>query len=155
MSKKNLPSKSKLQLFLERNWIWLLIVFVLVVLSSAVILNGSVEKQVTYTDKDLVMHEFYLRSCPHCLEQEKFHKTLLEKYPNLKIVRYEISSPESVAKYNELAKQIGGVDKNTIYTPTTFIGNKSNVGFNSPETTGKILLDMLAIEQKRLDALNS
>jgi len=156
MSKKDNKNLSSIKIhnFFKKNMIFVGILIVLIFVGIFVILNSnkSQEKNYAFGDDVIEMNYFYLSTCPHCHEQEKFHKVLLEKYPNLKIVPHEIKSADSQKKYKEFATKIGGVDLQRISTPTSFIGNRSNVGFGTPETTGQILIDMIEEEQKRIDS---
>ena len=144
----------KFEKFLKNNSAILIAILVFFVMAFAIILNsdkGVVEDKV-FGDDVIDMYYFHLRNCPHCHEQNKFHKTLLELYPNLRINEYEMSSSESVEKYKEFATRIGGAEVERWGTPTTFIGTRSNVGFGSPETTGQILIEMIEEEQTKIDS---
>ena len=156
---KNSPdnlSKIKFKNFLKNNMSLISFVVILLLISVAIGVNHFKTKlqeekeQIVYGDDVIEMSFFHLVTCPHCIEQKKFHPVLLEKYPNLKIIEYDMTNPASRDKYLELAKLHGFKNIENIATPTTFIGNRSNIGFGTSETTGKILISMIEDENERI-----
>ena len=111
----------------------------------SIILNSSKNEKVEINKEDIVMNYFYLKTCPHCIKQAEFHKKLLEKYPNLKIVKYELTQKSSKEKLFELFKELNQSTEN-VFTPTTIIGEQINIGFESEEKTGKKLIQMIENE---------
>jgi glutaredoxin len=110
------------------------------------------EEQLVFGDDEIKMYYFHLRTCPHCHEQNKFHPTLLAKYPNVHIIKYEMSEPGSYQKYQEMASEIEGLDPNNFPgTPLTIINGKFNIGFGSADTTGQKLLAMIEEEQEKIE----
>lgn len=158
---KNIPenlNKIKFKNFLKNNMSLVSFVIILLLITLAIGVNQfktklQEEEKIVYGDDVIEMNFFHLITCPHCIEQKKFHKVLLEKYPNLKIIEYDMASPESRSKYLELAKAQGFKNPENIATPTTFIGNRSNVGFGTPETTGKTLISMIEDENIRITSI--
>ena len=152
MSKKQSLASIKFRNFMKKNAILLTIVILFLAIVGGVIFNSdsSVDDRV-YGDDVIEMHYFHLRTCPHCHEQARFHPTLEERFPNLKIIEYEISNAANQAKYAELANSIGGADPVRISTPTTFIGNRANVGYGNDETTGQTLIQMIEEVQNQID----
>lgn len=154
-NEKNL-TQIKFKNFVKNNKSLFSFLLILVLITLAIgfnhIKSNYLDKkpELVYGDDVIEMHFFHLVTCPHCIEQKKFHKVLLERYPNLKIIEYDMASPDSREKYLELAKAQGFKNPENIATPTTFIGNRSNVGFGTPETTGKTLLSMIEDENKRI-----
>lgn len=132
---------------------YFLMSFVIIVIVAAILLNNEEEKQIVVVNQgDVIMNYFYLETCPHCKEQEEFHKILLEEYPNLKIIEYEMTKESSREKYLELGGKVG-LDTDKIATPTTIIGNEYNVGFLNAQVTGIKLRTMIndAIAQNKLN----
>lgn len=78
---------------------------------------------------------FYSKTCAHCSEEEKFLDKLENKYPNLNINRYEVSKDNNDKRLSEFAKRTGA-NQYLGLVPITFIGDSYVVGFNSEETTG-------------------
>ena len=97
---------------------------------------------------NIVMYFFHLERCPHCIEQRKFHKELKEKYPNLKILMYELSDPQSNSLFEKSIEQFNftAEEKSRIGTPFTIIGNQYNIGFGTADTTGKKIEEMVEKE---------
>jgi len=140
MVKKKAVEKSNDKIFK-----FFLLGFVALLIIASVLLNQKDDKIVIVEQGDVVVHYFYLDTCPHCKEQEEYHKILLTKYSNLKIIEYEMTKPSSQKKYVELGDKVG-LDTSKIATPTTIIGNQYNVGFLNEAITGKKLESMIEEE---------
>jgi hypothetical protein len=83
---------------------------------------------------ELAVHFFYHPNCPHCHEQKDFHKTLIERFPDIRIVEYDVSSPENSARLMEFAQKAG---VSGLGVPATFFGDYHFVGFRSADTSGR------------------
>lgn len=144
----------KFRNFMKNNGIFIFGLLFIVLLAGLIMLLNSNKEEKTlqiYGDDVIEMHYFYLSTCPHCHEQEKFHPTLLSKYPNLRINEYEMTKSGSLEKYQEMAQNYAELDSNSFPgTPLTIIGSRVNIGFGSAETTGQTLLDMVEEEQQRI-----
>ena len=107
-----------------------------------------------YGDDVIEIIYFHSRTCGHCHAQNRFmEESIFPVYPNVKLVEYEISRPGWNQVYKEVASKIEGLDPNLFGgTPTTVIGDKYNVGFGTPETTGIKIIEMIEAEQKRIDS---
>jgi len=156
---KNL-TKIKFMKFIRTNLSLISFLGIIILIGIAILFSHlkdnyiNANSKIVYGDDVIEMHFFHLVTCPHCIEQKKFHKILVEKYPNLKIIEYDMADKSSREKYLELAKSHGFKEpENNIATPTTFIGNKSNIGFGSSETTGVILINL--IEEENLRIMNN
>ena len=79
---------------------------------------------------------FYSSTCPFCIEQKRFHETLLEKYPDLIINEFNISDRATSAILNEKAERVGA-QRFVGLVPLTFIGDSFITGFASAQTTGR------------------
>ncbi len=80
---------------------------------------------------------FWGQGCPHCGEEKVFLKKLEQKYEQLKVLDFEItSSRENI----ELLEKVGSefkVDVSGI--PFTVVGPQYFIGFHTEETTGKTI----------------
>lgn len=155
MKKKNQNlSQVKIKNFVKKNSLLLgFIVFIIVVGLIMVVANDTTsDEDRVFGDDVIEVHFFHLSTCPHCHAQIAFHPTMRDQYPNMKIIEYKITEPGAREAYADFAARFDNVDAARISTPTTFIGNRSNVGYGSDLTSGQILLDMLAEEQARIDA---
>lgn len=94
----------------------------------------------TADDSDAVslhVHFFWAVGCPYCKRERAFLDTLQAKYPWLEVVDYEITEfREHIKTMTTMAANAGGT---TSLVPTTFTCNQMTVGFQSAETTGKVL----------------
>ena len=140
MVKKQTVNKSDDKIFK-----FFLIGFVMLIIIAAILLNHKDEQVIVVNQGDVVVHYFYLETCPHCKEQEEFHKVLLTKYPNVKIIEYEMTKTSSQEKYIKLGNEVG-MDTSKISTPTTIIGKDYNIGFLNEAVTGKKLEAMIEKE---------
>jgi len=110
----------------------------------------AIQKNRVYGNDMVTMDFFYLSTCPHCREQEKFNAKLLIKYPYLKIVSHNYLGEESRELLLKMATGMSGFDPENIHVPTTIVGDSLNIGYSSEFTTGKILENMIEKEHKRI-----
>ena len=141
--------------FLKDNMVLLIILALVIGLGGVFALTSPTQKvgteNLAYGDDVIEMHFFHLTTCPHCVEQIKFHKTLLEEYPNVKIIEHDLSLSENQKTYEEMIKNFPEIDSARVATPTSIIGDRINVGFGTPETSGKVLEEMVEEVQKKID----
>ncbi len=144
----------KLKKFLRNNKILLIVLLVIVLFGIFAVFNENqpIEEKI-FGDDVIEMHYFYLRTCPHCIEQKKFHPVMEEMYPNLKIIPYDMAKSSSLDVFKKFAANMSDLDPESFPgTPLTIIGDEVNFGFGTPEDSGVNLLDMVAKEQKRIDS---
>tara|TARA_Y100000310_G_C20698277_1_gene827270 strand:+ start:2753 stop:3952 length:1200 start_codon:yes stop_codon:yes gene_type:complete len=100
------------------------------------IINSIPKEELQIDSSDI--HFFYNPSCPHCKKQIEFNKDLSKKYPDLKIISHDIT----ISRENKLFRQIAkdhDIPQNKLVVPITFIGDQKIIGFDSKDTTGKLL----------------
>jgi hypothetical protein len=113
--------------------------------------NAEEVKKKIYGDDKIVMYYFHWVRCPHCIEQNKFNKKLLEKYPNLEIKSFEVTDPNTKSIYESIAKNYSELPddwKDFPGTPITIIGNFVNIGYGNEETSGKDIENAILKEQE-------
>ncbi len=77
---------------------------------------------------------FWRIGCPHCANEEAFLEKIAQKYPELEIKPFEVSSSaENVVLLQKLSKSY---DVKLAGVPITFIGKKAIIGFLNEATTG-------------------
>ena len=81
------------------------------------------------------LHLFWSYGCPHCQKEKVFLAKLVEKYPQLEIKDYEVSSSQINAALLKKAGDSLGVNVSGV--PFTVIGQEYFVGYLNDETTGK------------------
>jgi len=80
-------------------------------------------------DNEVVLFMFYGQGCPHCGKMELFLNRLKEKYPTLKVERYEIYNNQ---ENRELFENIANAYNTKIEgVPAVFIDNKVVFGFSN------------------------
>lgn len=89
-------------------------------------------KVFAYQNDEITLYFFHGDGCPHCAEEEKYLKTIENKYDNFKIVRYEVWYNDSNAQLLEKVNKVFSISK--VGVPTNVIGNTVISGFGS--TTG-------------------
>lgn len=149
--------KIKMRKFVKNNKPFFIIMGVILIIgligTVMSLQKNNSEANKIYGDDVIDMHYFYLSTCPHCIQQEKFHKTLKEKFPMLRIHEYEMSKGSSYEKYVEMAQNYDSLDPERFPgTPLSLIGTETNVGFGSPETTGQTLIEMIESELQRINS---
>ena len=78
---------------------------------------------------ELTLYFFHGKGCPHCAEEEEYLETLQEKYPNLKIERYEVWHNDDNSEL--LSKVEDAFDITRPGVPVNVIGDTVIQGFSS------------------------
>ncbi|MBP9749700.1 MAG: hypothetical protein KBD21_03140 [Candidatus Pacebacteria bacterium] len=82
-----------------------------------------------------VMYVFHSTTCPHCAALMKFlDSTIVPKYPQLEIRRYEVSEAHSRALLRDLALQHNVEQYKSV--PLVFVGDDFMMGYNTDKTSG-------------------
>jgi thiol-disulfide isomerase/thioredoxin len=106
---------------------------ILVIIGVALIawdFQGTVEQD---SDSNLTVHFFFHPMCPHCAEQKPFNEELMREFPQVPFVYHDITDQKEAELFSRMAQEHGIAASGV---PTTFIGSKVVVGFDSKETTG-------------------
>lgn len=86
-------------------------------------------------EEKVTLYFFWSKTCPHCHEERLFLDNLIQKYPNLEIKDYEITTEPANGR---LLRKIGQELKiNISGVPFTAVGEYHFTGFLSDETTGQ------------------
>ncbi|MFH0820284.1 MAG: glutaredoxin [Candidatus Peregrinibacteria bacterium] len=86
---------------------------------------------------------FERQDCTHCQDEKVFLEGLKKEIPSLQITYRDISE----AKYKDQFIQVAESLQLSKATPVTVVGGKVLQGFNTPETTGKSLRDLITQAQ--------
>ena len=84
----------------------------------------------------LEVNFFFHPSCPHCARQKPFNEKLMVEFPQAKFIYHDVSNPKESALLEEYAKNYS-LDLAQLGVPATFFGNRSFIGFDSEENSGK------------------
>lgn len=117
----------------------MMIVFLLLFLSTC--WASSEQSPSFYKGNDnqlrLKVELFLSSSCPHCQQASAFFETLQTQKPWLEVQRYLINQDKKALDYfHQKLKQIKSDDYSV---PAIFFCDSRWVGFDKPETTGKVL----------------
>ncbi len=126
------------------------LILILIIITIVVMVNKPDKRFVPdiVDETEVIIYEFYGKTCPHCTHLNAWFEEIKPKYPNLKVVQYEVySNNTNRALFQKMAKAYG---KNAGGVPSIFIGEKNIVGF-SPQVGEKIEAEIL----KCLEALCS
>jgi len=83
-------------------------------------------------DDEITLYFFYGDGCPHCAEEKKYLDTIEDKYPNLKIVRYEVWYDDDNAELLNKVEKEFEVTRSGV--PTNVIGSSIIMGYG--DSTG-------------------
>ncbi len=83
----------------------------------------------------ITLYFFHGDGCPHCAAEEKYLETLEDKYPDIKIVSYEVWHNEENDNLLSQVKTALKIDKTGV--PVTIIGKTYMMGYGD-STGGKI-----------------
>jgi len=90
---------------------------------------------------NIEIYFFWGQGCPHCAQEKPFLDQLKQKYPQLEIKEFEIyNSKENQDLFNRIVQ---AYNTQPYGVPMTFIGKNFVVGFNSEDTTGKEIEDLV------------
>lgn len=89
--------------------------------------------------KQVTIYFFWGEGCPHCAKEEKFLENLVSRYPEVKVIDYEVwGNKKNRDLMIEYGKKLNADVKGV---PFTVIGQEYINGFLSDETTGKRIED--------------
>lgn len=92
-----------------------------------------------FAEEKVNLYFFWSNTCPHCSKEKLFLVDLQEKYENLEIQSYEVSSDQkSLDFFIKIGEEL---DLDTSAIPFTIVCDKTFVGFLDDETTGKQIED--------------
>ncbi len=116
---------------IKRSWQRIIIVFVLA-------LFGFFKVGLTQAQEDqVIIHFFWAKGCSHCAEEKVFLNKLVEKYPQLMIKGYELTSSQENLK---ILQRVGEeLEANVVSAPVPFtvIGKEYLIGYLNEDTTGR------------------
>lgn len=104
------------------------------------------------------VHFFWAKGCPHCEEEQVFLDSLQEKYPQLEVKSYEVTSSREAA---DLLRKVGDelslglVSGSQATIPFTTVGENYISGYLSDEVSGKQIEEavLCAIENRCQDVV--
>ena len=107
-------------------------------ISSAFAASGETPIQINQATQAENIIEFSIFSrpdCVHCISLKKFLDTEFASGSAIKPRYYDINLPENAALYDQFT-QINNLSK---VTPILLVGNQIIEGYQSPETTGRMI----------------
>jgi hypothetical protein len=122
------------------NPVILLLLSIFIIIAGLFLTTQEGDDQISISDikSEQQIDFFYSETCPHCSDQKEFHIDLLERYPDLVINSYRIGDRNTGPILEDFAKKYGA-EKYMGLVPLSFIGESFIVGFDSAETTGKVI----------------
>ncbi len=88
---------------------------------------------------------FYSPTCPHCHKERAFLRDLATEHPELTIEEYSVFDPASEAVLLRFASSTGLAREALGAVPITFVRGIYLIGFESSETTGARIRDVLGL----------
>lgn len=90
----------------------------------------------TASTSSLTAYFFYGQGCPHCAKENTYLESLVEKYPNLKIEKFEIYyNPDNISLLQKVADRLG---TNSGGVPFLVIGDKYFIGYGEGITPKEV-----------------
>ncbi|GIU28115.1 thioredoxin family protein [Shewanella sp. MBTL60-007] len=86
------------------------------------------------------LYFFWSKTCPHCAEAHPFIDSLPERYPWIEVEDHMITAPDTMAVWQEVAKQTGTEARSVPYFAS---GEKAVVGYTSQAVSGEFLVQRL------------
>jgi hypothetical protein len=86
------------------------------------------------------LYFFWSQRCPHCLAAIPFVQSLAHDYPWIQVHFHELTgSQDNVTRYVDMAQDLG---QEARFVPAFFVCGHMRTGFDSPEGTGREILDL-------------
>jgi hypothetical protein len=105
------------------------------------IIIGFTSQGTSSTGEGFEVHFFHITGCSHCEEQEQFNEKLAITYPQIRIIKHDVTTPTEHALLLEKLEELG-IEDEPAY-PITIFGNQVFSGWESEETTGKAIEEAL------------
>jgi thiol-disulfide isomerase/thioredoxin len=93
------------------------------------------------TGEGFEVYFFHVPGCSHCDEQEPFNEKLANKYPQIRIIDYDTTTPIGSARLSEILEDMEIEDVPN--APVTIFGNQVFSGWESEDTTGRAIEEAL------------
>jgi len=105
------------------------------------IVIGFTSQRTSSTGEGYEVHFFYLPGCSHCEGQMTFNEKLANTYPSIQIIEYDATIPAGIVLLHEMLDE-RGIEEEPEY-PITIFGNQVFGGWESEETTGRVIEEAL------------
>lgn len=97
--------------------------------------------KIVFAQQKVEVYFFWGQGCPHCAAEKPFLEKLKQKYPQLVVKDFEVYyNSENQKLFKEVAK---AYNTEPYGVPMTFIGKEFIVGFDSEQTTGKKIENLI------------
>jgi thiol-disulfide isomerase/thioredoxin len=117
------------------------IVIALVLLGSfAYFLTGTPTEATP--EQGVVVHFFFLPTCPHCAEQKPIITELAAERPDIQFIWHDASSQEGSALFYKMSTE-AGLDTSKLAVPTLFINDHTLVGVHTKEQISEVITECL------------
>jgi len=116
---------------------------------SFAFVSNTCADEITANITTTSINVFVRENCRHCADEEAFLEKLTQKRDNLEINYYDIGEKKYKEQFNQIT-ELEGISKTT---PITLVGNVIIQGFDSAETTGKRIENLIDSSQK-IEAVN-
>src|SRR4030042_5102654 len=106
-------------------------------------------------EKEVIIHLFWANGCPHCAKEKAFLHKLADKYPQIIIKDYEVTSNQAnVILLQKIGKELK-TDVSSV--PFTVIGKDYIAGYYDDATTGKEIEEKVdcAIREGCIDVVSN
>ena len=94
------------------------------------------------SNQSLAVHFFYLPGCPHCAEQKPFNEKLKAEFPGVQWLEHDITIESESRLFAQMIQE-NGLPNPNYGVPMTVIAGKAVVGWQSEQTTGQQLRQMI------------
>lgn len=84
--------------------------------------------------REVSVHFFWRKGCPHCERESEFLRTLTAAHPDIRVHSYEIGGSE--ANRDLLGRVIDHFNPDRVAVPFTVVGDKVWIGYLDDRTTG-------------------
>jgi len=109
-----------------------LYVVIILVLIGIFAFFFTVGEPVVQEGEGMVVHFFYLPTCPHCAEQKPIVEELKNELPQVTFIYHDASSQDGSASFYKMSAETG-LDTSKLGVPTIFVGKHPLVGVHSKE----------------------
>ncbi|MEA2056380.1 MAG: hypothetical protein U9O78_01520 [Patescibacteria group bacterium] len=112
---------------------------------------NTVTPVLAQAQKNVEIHIFTSKSCPHCAAEEDFLEQYVNQTPGVVAYNYEIEN-----RHNSLLLDLIGqeVDERANGVPFTLIGNAVIIGYNNASGIGQEIKELVEQESRQSDWVN-
>jgi thiol-disulfide isomerase/thioredoxin len=139
----NKRKNSDVKKYIKDNFFWISFVIVVLVLGFLIVLTNETKEYPKIEDvdfsKNVTMEVFHSETCGYCIRQAKYEKYLVNKYPQLILIKYDVTKQKTRELWKKYQAKYPRLANSQLSTPISIINQKNELienGYGGPEKSG-------------------